>query len=244
MPCECGSGTPRCGTLQRLGWLSLVCAKTRLRERWARKWSASAGTLKFYDSISPLLVMEEMVASGFDPVLLAIRMPLHRAPRVLRRDGHCSPPMATTSSILAGMKGSGIYAWNCLVPLLEGSLQDSCFCHAGLWERLGAAGGAQCGHCCSRACVQCRPVCRRRIRRARAQGLLEKHVVLRRATRHCVRMAKLSARGLQFEMEKSVRDLGVGGRRGRRTATKKQRVPKMARRARRLKKLAAWNTKA
>ena len=63
--------------------------------------------------------MKEMVASGFDPVFLAIRVQCHLAPKILRRDGHHSLPMATTSSILAGVKASGMYARNCLVALLE-----------------------------------------------------------------------------------------------------------------------------
>ena len=36
---------------------------------------------KLYDSISPLLVEEEMVASGSDPVFLAVSMQFHLAPR-------------------------------------------------------------------------------------------------------------------------------------------------------------------
>ena len=59
-----------------------------------------------------------------------------------------------------------------------------------------------------------------------------------------VTMAKLKVRGLQCEKSMSVRDLGANNaeeRKGRRTATQKQRVSKMARRARRRKKLAAWN---
>ena len=63
--------------------------------------------------------MKEMNAPGFDPVFLAISMQYHLAPRVLRRDGHHFLPMATTPSILAGMKESGMYARSCLVPLLK-----------------------------------------------------------------------------------------------------------------------------
>ena len=62
----------------------------------------------FYDSVSPLLVMEEMVAFGFDPVLMPLSMQIHLPPRVLRRDGHNSLPIASTSS-----------GRNCLVALLE-----------------------------------------------------------------------------------------------------------------------------
>ena len=64
-----------------------------------------------WDSLKVLrLVVEEMVASGFDHVFLAVSMQFHLAPRVLRRGGHHSLPFTTTSSIFAGMKESRMYA--------------------------------------------------------------------------------------------------------------------------------------
>ena len=74
---------------------------------------------KFYDFIPPLLVMTEMVAFRFDPVFLAISMQFHLASGVRRRDGHHSAPVATASSIFAGMKQSRMYDPSCLVALLE-----------------------------------------------------------------------------------------------------------------------------
>ena len=38
--------------------------------------------------------MEEMTGAGCDPVSLAISMPFHFVPKVLRRDGHRSLPIA------------------------------------------------------------------------------------------------------------------------------------------------------
>ena len=62
-----------------------------------------------------------------------------------------------------------------------------------------------------------------------------------------VTMAKLRVEGFHIEKGRSVLDWSVdnvGRRKGRRTATQKQRVANMARRARRQKLLTAWNTKA
>ena len=64
-----------------------LCTDGTAREMGRKVVGIYWDTEKFYDSISPLLVMEEMVASGFEPVSLAISMQLLLAPR-LRRDGH------------------------------------------------------------------------------------------------------------------------------------------------------------
>ena len=73
---------------------------------------------KLHDSVSPLLAMEEMLASGFDPVFLDHQHAIPPGAKSLET-GHHSQPMAATSSILAGMNESGMYTRSCLVALLE-----------------------------------------------------------------------------------------------------------------------------
>ena len=245
MPDECGSGTQRCETPQS-------CAGRGSHSAVQRRSCAGDGqgcgrhhsdTEKV---LRRVLVMKEMGASGLDPVFLAIGVQLFLDPRVLRRDGHHVLPRATTSSILVGMKESGMYARNCSVALLEQVKKTGpCSCHKGLRGR--------CGTSCwtlvaaEHACDAAVPVAEAFEKRKLKVSYQKTTKVASSNKALAVTMAKLTVEGFHIEKGRSVRDWGVdnvGRRKGGRTATQKQRVANMARRARRQKLLTAWNTKA
>ena len=61
---------------------------------------------KFFDTIDIKILIQNALDEGFPPVMLALVLQQHLAPRVIQANGFSSDPMSVVKSILAGCKSS------------------------------------------------------------------------------------------------------------------------------------------
>ena len=67
----------------------------------------AAGTVlwdmeKFYDSVRISALCREAIRFRFPPLLLALGLQVHLAPRICKAEGHCGAPIQPTNGTVAG----------------------------------------------------------------------------------------------------------------------------------------------